>query len=81
LQSRYNYRSHFSDFPDQKVTRQYGGLSLNDTYARIGIAERAFFLIDTQGIVRQRWLIKGGEDIVFPTEPLLKAAQEIAGKP
>ena len=70
-----------SDFPDQKVTRQYGGLSLNDTYARIGIAERAFFLIDTQGIVRQRWLIKGGEEIVFPTEPLLKAAQEMAGKP
>jgi peroxiredoxin len=70
-----------SDFPDLKVTRQYGGLSLNATYAQFGIAERAFFLIDRQGIVRQRWLLKGGEDIVFPTEPLLQAAQELAGKP
>jgi thioredoxin-dependent peroxiredoxin len=68
-----------SDFPDMKVTRQYGGLSLNATYARFGIAERAFFLIDKDGIVRQRWLVKGGEDIVFPTEPLLKAAQELPG--
>jgi peroxiredoxin Q/BCP len=70
-----------SDFPDLKVTRQYGGLSLNATYAQFGIAERAFFLIDKQGIVRQRWLLKGGEEIVFPTEPLLQAVQEIAGKP
>jgi peroxiredoxin len=70
-----------SDFPDLKVTRQYGGLSLNATYAQFGIAERAFFLIDTKGVVRQRWVLKGGEDIVFPTEPLLQAVQEIAGKP
>lgn len=70
-----------SDFPDLKVTRLYGGLSLNATYAQFGIAERAFFLVDTKGIVRQRWLLKGGEEIVFPTEPLLQAVQEIAEKP
>ena len=70
-----------SDFPDMKVTRLYGGLSLNATYARFGIAERAFFLIDKDGVVRQRWLIKGGEDVVFPSEPLLKAVQELAGNP
>ncbi len=69
-----------SDFPDLKVTRQYGGLSRNVTLAKHGIAERAFFLIDQQGIVRQRWLVTGGEDIVFSTEPLLKAAREITGK-
>ena len=69
-----------SDFPDTKVTQQYYGLSRNPTLAKHGIAERAFFLIDTQGIVRQQWLVKGGEDIVFSSEPLLKAAQEIAGK-
>ena len=68
-----------SDFPDMKVTRLYGGLSLNPTYARFGIAERAFFLIDKDGIIRQRWLIKGGEDVVFPTETLLKAVQEMPG--
>jgi peroxiredoxin len=70
-----------SDFPDLQVTRQYGGLSRNPTLAKLGIAERAFFLIDSQGIVRQRWLVTGGEDIVFSSEPLLNAAQEIAGKP
>jgi peroxiredoxin len=63
------------------VPRQYGGLSLNATLAQHAIAERAFFLIDKEGIVRQRWLIKGGEEVVFPSEPLLKAVQEIAGKP
>lgn len=42
-------------------------------------AARAFFLVDKEGIVRGKWL---GEDMaVFSTEVLLKAAQEIAGKP
>ena len=70
-----------SDFPDLRVTRQYGGLSLNATLAQVGIAERAFFLIDKEGIVRQRWLIKGGEEVVFPSEPLLKAVREVVEKP
>jgi hypothetical protein len=40
---------------------------------------RSFFLVDQQGIVRGRWI---GEDLaVFSTEVLLKAAQEIVGKP
>ena len=63
-----------SDFPDLKVTHQYGGLSLNSTYAQFSIAERAFFLVDINGVVRQRWLVNGGEEVIFPTEPLLKAA-------
>jgi peroxiredoxin Q/BCP len=70
-----------SDFPGLRVTRQYGGLSLNATLAQLAIAERAFFLIDKEGVVRQRWLIKGGEEVVFSSEPLLKAVQEITGKP
>jgi peroxiredoxin Q/BCP len=42
-------------------------------------AKRSFFLVDQRGIVRGRWI---GEDLeVFPTEVLLKAAGEIAGKP
>ena len=69
-----------SDFPDLRVTQQYGGLSRNSTPARHGIAERAFLLIDTQGIIRQRWLVQGGEDIVFASEPLLQAARQVAGK-
>jgi hypothetical protein len=35
--------------------------------------------VDKEGIVRGRWL--AGDDEVFSNEPLLKAAQEIAGKP
>jgi hypothetical protein len=43
------------------------------------IAKRSFFLVDQQGIVRGRWV---GEDFgVFPTEGLLKAVEEIVGKP
>ena len=41
--------------------------------------KRSFFLVDQQGIVRGRWI---GKDLeVFPSEMLLKAAREIAGKP
>jgi hypothetical protein len=43
------------------------------------IVWRSFFLVDTQGIVRGKWV---GEDSgVFSNEPLLKAVQEIAGEP
>lgn len=69
-----------SDFPDLQVTRQYGGLSRNPTLDKHGIAERAFFLIDKQGTVRQKWIVTGGEDIVFPSESLLTGAREIVGK-
>jgi hypothetical protein len=42
-------------------------------------AQRAFFLIDQQGMVRGRWI--GGDLDVFPNETLLQAVREIAGKP
>jgi hypothetical protein len=42
-------------------------------------AERAFFLIDTEGIVRGKWY--GEPYDVFPTEPLLEAVRKVAGKP
>jgi alkyl hydroperoxide reductase subunit AhpC len=58
------------------VIRRYGVLSPSQTYAK-----RAFFLLDQQGIIRQRWLTEGGEDITVPSEPILKAVQEIAQKP
>ena len=36
-----------------------------------------FFLVDKEGIIRGKWV---GEDMaVFPSEPILKAAREIAG--
>ena len=42
-------------------------------------AKRAFFLIDQQGIVQEKWL--GEDEEVFPTEKLMKAARVLAGKP
>jgi len=41
-------------------------------------AKRAFFLIDQQGIVREKWL--GEDEAVFPNEKLLQAARVLAGK-
>jgi CopG family transcriptional regulator / antitoxin EndoAI len=41
-------------------------------------SERAFFLIDRDGVVRGRWI---GEDLeVFSSEEILKVAREVAGK-
>ena len=54
------------------VTKAYGVVSGNKW-------RRSFFLIDKQGIIRGQW--RGEDEGVFANEPLLKAAQEIVGKP
>jgi peroxiredoxin len=68
-----------------KVTQAYGvmygttGTKIDYPGLEGRYAARVFFLVDKEGIVRGKWL---GEDMaVFSTEVLLKAAQEIAGKP
>jgi peroxiredoxin len=71
--------------PFLKVTKAYGVL-YGSTGAKvespgfIGLgAGRVFFLVDKQGIVREKWI---GEDLaVFPNEVLLKGAQQVAQKP
>jgi peroxiredoxin len=63
-----------SDFPDLKAIRSYGVLHPSGVFA-----ERAFFLIDREGIVRGKW--QGEPYDVFPTEPILEAARELAKKP
>ena len=63
-----------SDFPDLKAIKAYDRLAPNQVHA-----QRAFFLVDQQGILRGRWPARGDE--VFSSEPILKAAQEITGKP
>ena len=68
-----------------KVTKAYGVL-YGSTGAKvespgfIGLgAGRVFFLVDKQGIVREKWI---GEDLaVFPNEVLLKGVQQVAQKP
>jgi len=64
-----------SDFPDLKAIRSYGGLN---TQWDMTTAQRYFFLIDQQGIVRGKW--PGKVDEVFPSEPILKVARQIAAK-
>jgi peroxiredoxin len=59
------------------ATKAYG-VMYNPEVEGSGV-KRAFFLMDQQGIVRGRWI--GEDSAVFSSEVLLKAAQEIVGKP
>ena len=67
-----------------KAIRAYGAV-YGETGAKVDYpgfegrqGGRMFFLVDKEGIIRGKWI---GEDLaVFPNEPLLKTAQEIAGK-
>ena len=63
------------------MARRYGIASTRQPLAQLGIPERAFFLVDQQGIIRRQWLVEGGEDVIFPSESLLKGIQEIVEKP
>jgi peroxiredoxin len=60
-----------SDSPELKVIRSYGVLAPNQKDAR-----RAFFLIDQQSVVREKWL--PGDRTVFPSETVLAAVRAIA---
>ena len=55
------------------MIRQYGVLRPNEKDAH-----RAFFLVDPQGIVRERWY--PGDFRLLPSEDILKAVQAIAGE-
>ena len=78
-----------SDFPDLQVIRNYGVLwphqigPVQDGNVVVDhppntAARRAFFLVDQQGIVRGKWLVEN--KAIFPSEEMLKAAREMAGK-
>jgi len=78
-----------SDFPDPQVIRNYGVLwphqigPVRDGNVVVDhppntAARRAFFMVDQQGIVRGKWLVEN--KAVFPSEEMLKAAREMAGK-
>jgi peroxiredoxin len=64
-----------SDFPDLGVIRKYGGLNRQWDMTT---AQRYFFLIDQQGIVRGKW--RGETNDLFPSGPILKLAEELAKK-
>ena len=64
-----------SDFPDRKVIRGYGVLN-----ERTMTANRSFFLIDPQGVIRKKWLIENPTTTVVYSATLLKDIEEIIGK-
>ena len=64
-----------SDFPERKVIRAYGVLN-----EKALIANRSFFLIDPQGVVRKRWIIENGPTTVVYSDTLLRDIQEVMGK-
>jgi peroxiredoxin len=65
-----------SDFPDRKTIRAYG--VLND---RAMIANRTFFLIDRQGVIRKKWVIENPATTVVYGDTLLRDIEAIVTKP
>jgi hypothetical protein len=61
-----------SDFPHLNTIKSYAGLN---TQWSSTTAQRAFFLIDQDGVIRGRWL--GTVNDVFPTEPILETARAL----
>ena len=55
--------------------RAYGVLN-----ERMMTANRSFFLIDPQGIVRKKWIIENPSTTVVYSAPLLRDIEEILGK-
>jgi peroxiredoxin len=64
-----------SDFPERKVIRAYG--VFND---KTSTANRSFFLIDPQGIIRKKWIIENPATTVVYSDTLLRDIQEVMGK-
>jgi peroxiredoxin len=64
-----------SDFPERSVMRSYGVLNEKSM-----TANRSFFLIDPQGIVRKKWMIENPTTTVVYSDTLLRDIREIMGK-
>lgn len=59
-----------------QATRRYNVLAPDKVRAL-----RAFFLVDERGILRKQWLLGlAGDDIVFASEPIIAAVQELKSK-
>lgn len=64
-----------SDFPERKVIRSYGVLN-----EKAMVANRSFFLIDPQGMIRKKWIIENPADTVVYSPALLRDIEAIIGK-
>jgi peroxiredoxin len=64
-----------SDFPERKVIRSYGVLNEKSMNAN-----RSFFLIDPQGVIRQKWIIENPGTTVVYSPTLLPDIEKIVRK-
>jgi peroxiredoxin Q/BCP len=65
-----------SDWPEAKVIRSYGVFN-----EKLMLADRAFFLIDPQGILRKKWIVEnGGGTTVVYSDTLMLDIREVMGK-
>ena len=64
-----------SDFPERNVIRGYG--VLNEKWLT---ANRSFFLIDPEGVLRKKWIVENPLTTVVYSPTLLKDIEEIVGK-
>lgn len=64
-----------SDSPERKVIRSYGVLNEQSMNAN-----RSFFLIDPEGVIRKKWIIENPATTVVYSPVLLKDVEQIIGK-
>ncbi len=57
------------------MIRAYGMLN-----EKTMVANRSFFLVDPQGIVRKKWIIENPTTTVVYSDTLLRDIQEVMGK-
>jgi len=64
-----------SDFPERKTMRAYGVLN-----EKLMVANRSFFLIDPQGVVRKKWMVENPVTTVVYSDGVLRDIREIVAK-
>jgi alkyl hydroperoxide reductase subunit AhpC len=58
------------------VIRAYGIFN-----EQISTAHRTFFLIDPRGVIRKKWVLENPATTVVYSDPILRAIEEVVGKP
>jgi len=64
-----------SDFVERKVIRAYGILN-----EKMMTSIRTFFLIDSQGVIRRKWVLENPGTTVVYSDTFLRDIEEVIGK-
>jgi peroxiredoxin len=64
-----------SDFVERKVIRSYGIFN-----EQLMTAVRTFFLIDSQGVIRKKWVLENPQTTVVYSDTFLRDIEAIVGK-